>query len=237
MFRTQKLTLCVKEMETLLEEFEIDLLPTGTKVFPSRFHRTPCFWKFLTGGCTFAVLLLFICLLVEEGTAKLWLFLTCVGIAAFTIAYSVILNRREYEIYKAKSEKGSWHEGVVVFPNGDIVIRSCEDIFFATEVELERHTIRGVKECYIWSILGQLRFLWCSKCSSFCLFFCRRGIATNSAMEQERPHTYLVFDVEDPVTGYVKERQFSCANLVDDPNDIVEYIKSKHSVRTRGTSL
>ena len=215
MFRTQKLTLCVKEMETLLEEFEIDLLPTGTKVFPSRFHRTPFFWKFLTGGCTFAVLLLFICLLVEEGTAKLWLFLTCVGIAAFTIAYSVILNRREYEIYKAKSEKGSWHEGVVVFPNGDIVIRSCEDIFFATEVELERHTIRGVKECYIWSILGQLRFLWCSKCSSFCLFFCRRGIATNSAMEQERPHTYLVFDVEDPVTGYVKERPFfSTTNLL-----------------------
>ena len=81
------------------------------------------------------------------------------------LTYMIYHNNREYEIYRAKIVKDSWHEGVVVFPNGDIVIRSCEDIFFAAEVELERHTIKDVKECYVWSILGQLRFLWCSKCS------------------------------------------------------------------------
>jgi hypothetical protein len=224
-------------MDTLLEEFEVDLLPTGTKVFPSRFHRSPFFWKFLTLGYIISFVILFIWFFIEDGSTKLWMFLADVGVLIFVSVYAVILNNREYELYKAKLTKDSWHEGIVVFPNGDIVIRSCEDIFFAAEVELERHTIKDVKECYLWSILGQLRFLWCSKCSNFCLYFCRQRVVANNSIEQQRPHTYLVFDIEDPVTGYVKEQYFSCANLINDPQDIVQYIKSKHQARSRGTSI
>ena len=231
-------TNCNTKMDTLLEEFEVDLLPTGTKVFASRFHRSPFFWKFSTGGYVTTFILLFIWFFIEPGTLKLWGGITVVCLFIFISVYSSILNNREYEIYRAKIVKDSWHEGVVVFPNGDIVIRSCEDIFFAAEVELERHTIKDVKECYVWSILGQLRFLWCSKCSRFCLYFCRqRVVSDNNPAKQERPHTYLVFDIEDPVTGYVKEQYFSCANLINDPQDIVQYIKSKHQARSRGTSI
>jgi hypothetical protein len=217
--------------DSLLEDYESDLLPEGTRVFPSRFHRSPGFWKVVVVGLLVAALLVFIGASTEGAVS---LSFVCASLAALVVVnvYAFFANKNEYKDYLRKSLRGAWHEGVVVFSTGDVVVRSAEDIFTRTEVEMDSSTIKSVKEFYSWSILAQLRHLWCSRMLDCC---CGAHSASSGRIGnvQGRPYLYLAFEIEDPDTGVVSTRFFSCAALIDDPKDIVAVIKETQKKRRR----
>ena len=223
------------KFDNLLEDYEEDLLPIGTKVFPSRYHRSPEFWKVVCLGGAFGFLSFLIGVSVQSSTVRTSFVLTALGAFGFISVYAHVSNKNEYKAYLKKTEKGSWHEGVVVFSSGDVVIRSAEDVFTRTEVELEASTIVSVKEYYAWSILAQLRHLWCS---GICCAPCCTGNAQHSnGLREGKPYLYLAFEVEHPGTGNVTTRFFSCAHLVNDPREIVECINETKERQQRRQSI
>jgi len=95
------------------------LLPPGTRVFAS----TPRFGPQLVASASCGAFL-FVVFAGSQGT----LGASAALALAFTLplllfGYAGWLARRAYAEHAAASARGEWHEGVILFPTGDLVVR------------------------------------------------------------------------------------------------------------------
>eukprot|EP00937_MAST-01D_sp_MAST-1D-sp2_P000307 g307.t1 len=133
-------------MEALLPELresESDLLPLGTKVFPSS-YRTPNHVQ-LAG---YASALAFVVLLLTAASTSghhqrvlLVVAFACAGAAMVTL---LCLAHRARKRYRLKCAAGTWAEGVFLFPTtGDVVIR-LPTLCSSREVSFEKENVQNV---------------------------------------------------------------------------------------------
>eukprot|EP01138_Halocafeteria_seosinensis_P014159 gb/GECG01014457.1/.p1 GENE.gb/GECG01014457.1/~~gb/GECG01014457.1/.p1 ORF type:complete len:191 (+),score=4.38 gb/GECG01014457.1/:1-573(+) len=106
----------------LTEETTSDLLPTNTQVFPSSYRFPFFFWVTLAGGSLLSLILIAVggstSGSTQAGTLTVGIIiLVTTGIALF------VLYRRSKLSHEYKIRTGEWYEGVIVFPNGNVVIR------------------------------------------------------------------------------------------------------------------
>lgn len=102
-----------------------DLLPDGTAIFAST-ARVPRLWyAAATVGCfTSGVLFLnSVAVPADGGGARGGMLGAAFVVLAATLALLVAWRRRDQALYLAQRSRGDWHHGLIVFPNGDIVLR------------------------------------------------------------------------------------------------------------------
>lgn len=122
--------------------FDGEMLPIGTKVFPSKYHFGKRLWALLIG----TILVLFLCALISvsvssrSGTASK--FFLSLGFVQFIIVLGVflVLYLKEKRRYEEQVENGSWLEGIFVFATGDVVVR-FSNVYGNVEMEFDSGTI------------------------------------------------------------------------------------------------
>lgn len=126
------------------------LLPTNTTVYHSTVRYSRAFYFLSLGGASLGSLLLFISIVTTSekrgslfGFAFAFLFIT--GIVGF------ILARRDSKKYKEDIFNGNWHQGIIIFPSGDIVVRISR---------MFRGIDRTIEAAYLRNVFVRNGFSW-----------------------------------------------------------------------------
>jgi hypothetical protein len=146
-------------MEMLLPELrdsESDLLPLGTKVFPST-YRIP---DHLVAGGGSVILGTIVLLAIGGATGgSQGGTITGIAVAFFVVmgAALVWLVCNSRKTYRIKCASGTWTEGIFLFPStGDVVIR-MPTLFRLREVSFVKENVHSVevREGFSWSRCGR----------------------------------------------------------------------------------
>lgn len=99
-----------------------DLLPTNTQIFSSTVHYSGTYY-----GSQVGVLVAFIAFMVASsathGDTHIAFLAVAVATLVLGVAAGFCLRMRTRLAYLRALSAGEWHEGIIVFPTGDVVVR------------------------------------------------------------------------------------------------------------------
>lgn len=134
------------------------LLPTNTTIYHSTVRYSRAFYVLSLGGCSLGSLLLLIAILTtSDKRGSLFGFAFALLMITGIVGY--IIARRDNNKYKEDIFNGNWHQGIIIFPSGDIVVRISR-IFGGID--------RTIESAYLRNVFVRNGFSW--KKWSFCKY-------------------------------------------------------------------
>mmetsp|Transcript_1042 Transcript_1042/g.2953 ORF Transcript_1042/g.2953 Transcript_1042/m.2953 type:complete len:196 (+) Transcript_1042:96-683(+) len=130
---------------------DADLLPMGTRSFVSVCRYDRVFWFLTIGLFTVCPVLVLLASLLDGGGGTAFLFIAIIYMLGSFAGITVTMKRNKAE-YGAAVAKGSWHEGVFVFPTGDVVVR-FNQLYKKLELNIEGSSLSQAKVVRHFSLM------------------------------------------------------------------------------------
>lgn len=114
-----------------------DLLPSNTQLFVSTPRMRKPFYIVLTVGAILAAILVAVgSSSALSGSAKGAVLGAAAAVGLVALCGAGFLRRLYIRLYNEALKQGAWHEGLVVFPSGDVVVR-FGGVFVNTDKTIE----------------------------------------------------------------------------------------------------